>query len=161
MAQNRFFKHKTLPFEKLSFECFVAGEARIIEKASDPVAVLIWLKFLQKVCYWKAGGASWAMVRAMYTAICRCIEDQEANWLTPIKMNDSMIYINYELIAGFKQKNKQDKSPHKSKIVMYGTTKIIIRQSVPNQAHTVSITKALLDRCYTSAKKLEGKKREK
>lgn len=40
MAQNRCFVHKPTSFEKLSFECFIAGEARIVEKCKCPEEML-------------------------------------------------------------------------------------------------------------------------
>lgn len=98
MAQNRCFVHRPTTFEKLTFECFVAGEARIIEKCSDPIEMLGRLRLLQRVCYWRAGGAQWTKVRSMYQAILRMIEDQEMPWLLPLYQFDPLMNIDYDLI---------------------------------------------------------------
>lgn len=109
MAQSGLFMHKPTTFEKLSFECFVAGEARIIEMCSDPVEMLGRLKLLQRVCYWKAGGSAWVEVRSMYRAILRMIEDGEFGWMVPLFQFDAMMNIDYSLIQGFSTQSNQGK----------------------------------------------------
>lgn len=106
MAQNRCFMHKPVTFEKLSFECFVAGEAHIIEKCTNASEMVGRLKLLQRVCYWKAGGAPWHKVRSMYQAILRMIEDEEMPWSLLLYQFDPLMNIDYDQIMG-------NKIPHK------------------------------------------------
>ena len=82
------------------------GEARLIEKAQDPAEVLTRLCLMQRISYWKAGVAPWQKVRSMYAAICRAIEDQEIDWLTPMHVYDSMMEIDFNSITGTSQKSK-------------------------------------------------------
>lgn len=99
IMQNRCFVHKPVAFDKLSFECFIAGESRIIELSKDPNEMMGRLRLMQRVCYWKAGGAPWHKVRAMYQAIIRMIEDGEMHWLIPLYQFDALMNVDYDLIA--------------------------------------------------------------
>ena len=82
-------------FRNMTFEHFVAGEMRTIEKATDPAEILGRLKLVRRLAYIKLRGFEWSMVRKIYAAILRSIKAEDNTWDSNFDRFESILHRRY------------------------------------------------------------------
>ena len=82
-------------FRNMTFEHFVTGEMRTIEKATDPAEILGRLKLVRRLAYIKLRGFEWSMVRKIYAAILRSIEAEDNTWDSNFDRFESILHRRY------------------------------------------------------------------
>ena len=80
MNQNPRYVTSSLNFNQLTFQQFVGGETRTIQKCKDEQEKSGRLRLLSKVAYLFEQCKNWDKARAVYFAIISSIEEGEADW---------------------------------------------------------------------------------
>ena len=91
-------------FESMDFECFVAGETRVILSMTDSKEAHGRLAFLCKLAHWYCRCRDWALVRGLFEAVMEAIELGEETWLSDFTHYETMI--TYEKVDREKDRKK-------------------------------------------------------
>ena len=105
-----------IEFHQITYEQYIAGEAKTLLNSTDPNEIRGRLNLLIRISYLKQKGHVWSNLRTLYAASVNHIEKHESSWVLDWRHIEDMVLDTAIRVPGEKSRGRSVKSTNKQQV---------------------------------------------